>query len=41
MNNINGIQNKIMLGQYNEDVLMLMYEGVVIVDKKDLVKEKI
>ena len=41
MNNINGIQNKSMLGQYNEDVLMLMYDGVVIVDKKDLVKEKI
>lgn len=37
-NNIKGIQNQSIIGQYKEDVLMLMYDGVVIVDKKDLAK---
>lgn len=38
-NNIKGEQNKSIIGEYNEDVLMLMYDGVVIVDKKDLAKQ--
>lgn len=37
-NNMEGKTNESIVGQYNEDVLMLMYDGVVIVDKKDLVK---
>lgn len=40
-NNLKGVRNQSIIGQYNEDVLMMMYDGVVIVDKKDLVKEKI
>ena len=36
-----GVRNQSIVGQYNEDVLMMMYDGVVIVDKKDLVKKKI
>lgn len=38
-NNMKGVRNQSIVGQYNEDVLMMMYDGVVIVDKKDLVKE--
>lgn len=38
-NNIKGIENQPFLGNYNEDVLMMMYDGVVIVNKKDLASE--
>lgn len=37
-NNMNGITNESIIGNYNEDVLMMMYDGVVIVNKSDLVK---
>lgn len=37
-NNIDGIKNESIMGQYNEDVLMMMYDSVVIVDKKELAK---
>ena len=36
VNNINGIENKENIGNYKEDVLMMMYDDVVIIDKKDL-----
>ena len=38
VNNINGIENSEVIGDYKEDVLMMMYDDVVIIDKKDLVK---
>lgn len=37
VNNINGIENKEDIGNYNEDVIMMMYDDVVIINKKDLV----
>ena len=37
-NNLKSVRNQSIVGQYNEDVLMMMYDGVVIVDKKDLAK---
>lgn len=39
MNNMKGIENESIIGQYNEDVMMMMYDGVVIIDKKDLASE--
>lgn len=39
MNNMKGIENESIIGQFNEDVLMMMYDGVVIIDKKDLAGE--
>lgn len=36
VNNINGIENQENIGNYKEDVLMMMYDDVVIIDKKDL-----
>lgn len=38
-NNMCGIENESIIGNYNEDVLMMMYDGVVIIDKKDLAEE--
>lgn len=38
LNNINGIENTECFGDYDEDVVMMMYDDVVIVNKKDLVK---
>ena len=38
VNNINGIENKENIGNYDEDIIMMMYDDVVIVDKKDLAK---
>lgn len=35
-NNMAGITNESIIGQYEEDVLMMMYDSVVIVNKKDL-----
>lgn len=39
VNNINGVKNKEAMGQYDEDVIMIMYDAVVISSKKDLAKE--
>ena len=36
-NNMNGITNKSIIGEYNEDILMMMYDGVVIINKDELV----
>lgn len=36
-NNINGIENEENIGDYREDILMMMYDDVVIVKKEDLV----
>lgn len=41
VNNINGIENAECIGNYNEDVLMMMYDDVVIIDKKDLVNNSV
>ena len=38
-NNINGIANQDAIGQYDEDVLMLMYDDVVIAHKSDLIND--
>lgn len=38
VNNINGIENKENIGNYDEDVIMMMYDDVVIINKKDLAK---
>lgn len=37
VNNINGVENEENIGDYREDVLMMMYDDVVIIDKKELV----
>lgn len=37
VNNINGIENPVEIGNYDEDILMMMYDDVVIANKKDLV----
>lgn len=37
VNNINGIENPVKLGGYDEDLLMLMYDDVVIAKASDLV----
>ncbi len=37
-NNMEGKINKSIIGQYNEDVLMMMYDGVIILNKKDLIE---
>lgn len=39
LNNIHGIENKSIIGQYDEDVIMMMYDDVVITRKKDLMSE--
>ena len=36
VNNINGIENPVNLGGYDDDVLMLMYDDVVIARASDL-----
>lgn len=40
VNNINGIENKDEIGNYDDDVLMLMYDDVVITRKSDLIDDK-
>ena len=37
VNNINGVENPVNIGDYDEDVLMLMYDDVVIAHTSDLV----
>lgn len=39
LNNIHGIENESIIGQYDEDVIMLMYDDVVITKKSDLMSE--
>lgn len=39
VNNINGIENPVCLGGYQEDVLMMMYDDVVIAHKSELVDD--
>lgn len=38
-NNMNGIENEAAIGQYDEDILMLMYDDVVIRKKSELVND--
>ena len=38
---MNGIENEAHIGEYDEDVLMMMYDDVVIVNKNELVKNRI
>ena len=38
-NNMNGIENERIIGQYDDDILMLMYDDVVIRKKSELVNE--
>lgn len=40
MNNMNGIENEGQLGDYEEDILMMMYDDVVIRKKSELVSDK-
>lgn len=39
VNNINGIENPVNIGDYEEDVLMMMYDDVVIAKKSQLVDD--
>lgn len=39
MNNIDGIENENQIGQYEEGVLMLMYDDVVITKEQDLLRD--
>ena len=36
---MNGIENQSQIGQYDEDILMLMYDDVVIRKKSELVND--
>lgn len=36
LNNIHGVENQSIIGQYDEDVIMMMYDDVVITRKSDL-----
>lgn len=40
VNNINGIENPVQIGDYDENVLMLMYDDVVIAQASDLVERE-
>ena len=37
VNNIHGIENPVDIGKYDEDILMMMYDDVVITPKKALI----
>ncbi len=39
LNNIHGIENQPIIGQYDEDVIMLMYDDVVITRKSELMSD--
>lgn len=39
LNNMNGIENQSLIGQYDEDILMLMYDDVVIRKKSELIND--
>ena len=40
MNNIDGIENQSIIGQYDEDIIMMMYDDVVIKRKSDLMSDE-
>ena len=39
LNNIHGIENKSIIGQYDEDIIMMMYDDVVIAKKSELMSD--
>ena len=39
LNNIHGIENKSIIGQYDEDIIMMMYDDVVITKKSELMSD--
>lgn len=39
LNNIHGVENKSIIGQYEEDILMMMYDEVVIKKKTELISD--
>jgi carbamoyl-phosphate synthase large subunit len=39
INNINGVTNEVRIGDYDEGVLMLMYDDVVITKEVDLLRD--
>lgn len=39
LNNIHGIENNSIIGQYDEDVIMMMYDDVVITKKSELISQ--
>lgn len=39
LNNIHGIENKSIVGEYEEDIVMMMYDEVVITKKSDLMSD--
>ena len=41
INNINGIENKSIIGQYDDDIIMMMYDDVVFARKCDLLSDNI
>ncbi len=41
INNINGIENKSIIGQYDDDIIMMMYDDVVFARKRDLLSDNI
>ncbi len=40
INNINGVENKVNIGNYDDNILMMMYDDVVIAHADDLVDQK-
>ena len=40
LNNIHGVENKSIIGQYDEDIIMMMYDDVVIKKKSELLSEE-
>ena len=40
LNNIEGKENQSLIGQYDEDVIMMMYDDVVIKHKRDLMSDE-
>lgn len=39
LNNMHGIENRSIIGQYDDDVIMMMYDDVVITRKRDLLSD--
>ena len=39
LNNIHGVENQSIIGQYEEDVIMMMYDDVVITKKSELLSD--
>ena len=40
LNNIDGVENNSIIGQYDEDIVMMMYDDVVIRRKFDLLSDE-